>query len=126
MCWSRPPRNIMFFRLFFCRARRECAHLRRREQRWRHMVGKASGRHVGGVMNALPPTTRKTMKAQAVGYWICTVAIGLSFFVGRGRRPVAPIVCTRGYDPPGLSGLLHDHPGLLESLGRSRDSAASL
>jgi hypothetical protein len=66
------------------------------------------------------------MKAQAVGYWICTVAIGLSFFVGRGRRPVAPIVCTRGYDPPGLSGLLHDHPGLLESLGRSRDSAARL
>src|SRR6202171_3911953 len=52
----------------------------------------ASGRGVGGVMNALPPTTRKTMKAQAVGYWICTVAIALSFFVGRGRRPVAPIV----------------------------------
>ncbi len=33
-------------------------------------------------MNALPPTTRKSMKGQAVGYWICTVLIGLSFLSG--------------------------------------------
>jgi len=33
-------------------------------------------------MNALPTTTRKSMKAQAVGYWICTVLIGLSFLSG--------------------------------------------
>lgn len=33
-------------------------------------------------MNALAPTTGKTMKAQAVGYWICSVLIGFSLLSG--------------------------------------------
>ena len=33
-------------------------------------------------MNDLPPATRKSMKARAVGYWICTVLIALSFLSG--------------------------------------------
>jgi len=33
-------------------------------------------------MNAVPPTTGKSMNARAMGYWICTVLIGLSFLSG--------------------------------------------
>ena len=33
-------------------------------------------------MNAVPPTTGKSMNARAMGYWICTVLIALSFLSG--------------------------------------------
>jgi uncharacterized protein YndB with AHSA1/START domain len=44
---------------------RQCVRLRRHEQRVAAHGWRASWRGVGGVMNTLPPTTSKTMKAQA-------------------------------------------------------------
>src|SRR6266851_4905980 len=46
--------------------------------------------------------------------------------VGRRGRPMAPVVCARGDDPSGLSGLLYDYPGPLEGIGRGRNPAAGL
>jgi hypothetical protein len=39
---------------------------------------------------------------------------------GRGREAL------EGMNPPGLSALLHDHPGCLEDPGRGRDPVARL
>src|SRR5260370_10557461 len=53
----------------------------------------------GLSLNAIPPTTRKSMKAQVVGYWSCTVLVGLSFLSGGAADLLRP--------PPVVEGMTH-------------------
>jgi uncharacterized membrane protein YphA (DoxX/SURF4 family) len=68
-------------------------------------------------MNDFQPTTRNSTKARAVGYWICTVLIGLSFLSGGAAHLLRAPQVVEGWTHLGCPMLFVILPGIWKILG---------